>query len=41
MTRQLPDSRTRLDALLKEITANPKHPYFDRAKTLELALQKK
>lgn len=41
MTKQLPGSRTRLDTLLKEITANPKHPYFDRAKTLELALQKK
>ncbi len=39
LTKQLPGARTRLNTVLKEITANPKHPYFDRAKALEIALQ--
>lgn len=41
LTKQLPGSRNRLDAVLEEITTNPKHPYYDRAKALELALQEK
>lgn len=40
LTKQLPGSRARLDAVLKEITAKPKHPYYDRARALEMALQK-
>lgn len=41
LTKQLPGSRTRLDVILKAITSNPKHPYYDRAKALEKALLEK
>lgn len=41
LTKQLPGARTRLDAVLKEITSNPKHPYYDRAKALEKSLMEK
>jgi hypothetical protein len=39
LAKQLPASRKRLDTVLQEITSNPKHPYYDRAKALETALQ--
>jgi len=39
LTKQLPGSRKRLDTVLKEITSNPKHPYYDRARALETALR--
>lgn len=40
LTKQLPGSRSRLDTVLKEILANPKHAYYDRAKALEMGLLK-
>lgn len=39
LTRQLPASRSRLDKVLAEISANPKHPYFDRAQQLKNKLK--
>lgn len=35
MTRQLPASRSRLDAVLREITVNPRHNYYKRAIKLQ------
>jgi TolA-binding protein len=40
LVKQLPDARGRLDKVLKEITANPKHPYFDRAQQLQKSLRR-
>jgi tetratricopeptide (TPR) repeat protein len=39
LVKQLPSSRSRLDKLLQDITANPKHPYFDRARQLQQSLR--
>jgi TolA-binding protein len=39
LVKQLPDSRSRLDKVLNEITGNPKHPYFDRAQQLQKSLK--
>lgn len=39
LVKQLPASRSRLDKVLKEITVNPKHPYFDRAQQLKSKLK--
>lgn len=38
LTRQLPAARNRLNLVLEEITANPQHAYYARAKALQSAL---
>ncbi len=40
LAKQLPGSRTHLDSVLKEITANPQHPYYDKAKAMQESLAK-
>ncbi|MBN8680325.1 MAG: hypothetical protein J0M29_19015 [Chitinophagales bacterium] len=39
LVKQLPGSISRLEKVLNEIIANPKHPYFDRAQQLKSKLK--